>query len=331
MSRVVENPDHFPPDAVIMAVDEEHKVILRCMKTFLSPEVAFMKLERAKYFAGVFDGSGEIPPTMDYERDHSLPPGLGGTAAKPDFERFVKVWRNPGFTYRNDTSFVVRPDKLGLTDPLRVDLGFKSKPEVHVPDDLLGTTIASAIEKIQRMDLYLDPVVLDRLQLVIESDNLLAAFVKQKLVREPDFNPTDLVLVSGDKKLFARLIHVYDTYRGAHNLMQAVIVDPIVWLQGQYEFLAEGNLGPDPWVLVDPGSVFHADLFFSYDRKWIEGELCMDFMPRQPAEGLVSAFAMFIRPVPTGSTSFRHTRGSWRSVKDLPSRNTYSIEESWRR
>ncbi|ASA47454.1 RdRp [Wilkie narna-like virus 2] len=302
--QVFEDETRFPEGSVVKAEHEEERMILRSFKQFLSPETAFMKLEQARWFNGLFDGRGVIPPNMQYDREILLPSvGQSGpeTLDPPVIRRFLERWRNPGFTYRDDYRFLVRRDFLPNEDPLFIEVDPNEPDKLSasvVPDDLIGKTFEEAVNKILTADLYLDDNLWSRLPLLIESDSMVMARWRELLRR--DTYVETLVLISTDRKLLLRMIDLFTVMRPDGYIVEAILMHPALFLTGWTGYMDydQYNGIPGRVVIQDPGSIFHQDLYLPQRRSWWEGTVMLEPFRTQEREGVTTIYHgyMEVRP-----------------------------------
>jgi hypothetical protein len=240
----------IPPEAVIVPETPAHRHLLECLvahKRLVTPDVAFLQLETARYYRCILQGFGV--PEMDlYARVPHLPSGAGRSRVSVPgdlVEKFLRQWRNPGFNFRNHPPYFVRQDELQVVRYL--NLGWNWRPLTEPPGDLMDLSEKEMNQLIQYVSTghsVLDRTVLDRLPLYMESDNLLSILIGQC--------PSDRIrLVTADLRLAHRL-------RGEYPLKEFIVVHPLVDLLGVETPRTQGYER-----VADPGALeFHTYAWF---------------------------------------------------------------------
>jgi hypothetical protein len=269
---IISKLEHFiPEDAIVTPETEEHRVILQSLRSsnLEDPTVSVMRLAKAAFYRSVL--YGRIPTVFRLDnRSRAFHRGHGEIRSLnfTELVNFLRFWRNPGFSFRNQVKYFVRKDKIVTSDYLSLGWDFHPMPIEDDPEDSLGGIWGSLpIDEIGRNfqqveeALYggavsLPPRVENNLNLYVESDN----WIIHKLSHREDLpDVCEIALVSADIKLAHRILRLL---RRNHPLnARVVVIHPVVYLLGRV-----WELDPCPIesieVIEDAGAIWHADLFY---------------------------------------------------------------------
>jgi len=254
--------DILPENMVVTGVNQYHRNLLACVRTFVSPWSATMTLAHTAFYRALFRGArfSDLPSlTFDIVRElgvmnHQEFPSLW------EISTFLKRWMNPGFNFRDEEPFLIDSRSLEVHQYMNFGWTFERS---RVVDDHIDTTFDEYITRNESLVMrdaegVLDALrsgrselprrVMDRLPLFMESDNLILWQLHDSDVKEGE----TVVIVTRDLRLAAKV-------RNMHRLRVYAIV-PSLWLIGRlFEVSDYIPHFREDRVIEDPGSILYED------------------------------------------------------------------------
>jgi len=259
----------LPPDSIIK-VDRSKMSILTSLKTHYleSPEITMFRIFRSAYYKDLL--RGREPPTIKFDVDRSF---LGGNEDPViNLPNFLQQWKEEGVLTKNSYNYMVIRDHVKTLDYMSLgwefrlgdthrNLNYRFGEWLH-SHSLFNETITEVIRCLRDSE-ELPRVARDRLSLFMETDSYLISEVE----RWETF-PSIIILISGDKKLAARIVRV--ARAKSNKPVAVVLMHPALFMIGRLEEMEETMssflLGPlDNVVLEDEGAKEFAD-FTMFDE-----------------------------------------------------------------
>lgn len=245
----------LPEESVIAADSDEKKQLLGSLKLkgLETPERTFFRLVRGFYYGALFSGRTPIEPTFTLDREFSA-----GHTQVPwvSFPRLYERWRNPGFQFRDQYDYYVLVEGLFKKDPLSLgwEFGPDSRPTAREYfTDWVKANVSlqdQAFPEVLKMLRTQQPLpnwVVDRLNLVIESDSYIMGTLPQEC-------GSHVGLVSRDLRLAVRIRDFY--YHAGGTAPEILVADPVLYMTGRMEEIPPPE--PSHWI-QDPGAMLHVD------------------------------------------------------------------------
>ena len=215
----------LPPDAVVVPEGPAQRHLMECLvskKILVTPDVAFLQLETARYYRCILSGFG-IPEMDIFSRLPTCPSHVGRTTivVEPDFVRtFLHTWQNPGFSYQNHPPYFVLQEELQVSRYLNLQWNWRWRTEKDPPYTLIERDLNKIVQFVTTGHGVLPPELMERLPLYLESDNVLSIMLA-------NCQETNIRLVTADLKLAARLKAEYPTkdIKVVHPLLDLLGVD----------------------------------------------------------------------------------------------------------
>lgn len=251
----------YLPKEVIVEIDESNSSIrsLRLPGFLESPQSTLFRLVKEAYYREILKGTKlEDLPALEL----GVTPSelrLGGDQVPPAFDvkNFLRHWVNPGFSWRNQDTYVVRQDLVYLYDHMHLGLSFGRfrRPDLKDEVQLWLSQGGESILDQSNEELWnylkgspLPTKLRERLHLFVETDSI----VKEEFKTSP---PPEgkIVLVSRDLRLAADLVRLGYAMGRTY---QVYALRPAFYLMGRMD-----EIGFEPIkVIEDQGAMLFEDV-----------------------------------------------------------------------
>jgi len=247
----------YLPEDVVISLDEGNSSLrsLNVRGLLETPYSLFLKMVKAAYYRSILRGVPyEDLPKLDLVKS---PHALGVRGGKPTYvsaKAFLEHWCNPGFSSRNQSTYLIRSDRVPREDYLCLNWEFgrdKSSLQESLgaffqyhADTILDLHGESVLEHlVSKIDLPLP--VRERLHMFVESDSIIKEEFCRKLPEEDT-----ITLVSRDQRLAADLVRLG---RSRGREYQVFVLRPCFYLYGRlYEFdeLSSSHIIEDQGAMI---------------------------------------------------------------------------------
>jgi len=211
---------------------------------------------KAAYFraclAGIDYKDLPVIQLAEAERELSSSYASRGEPKYVPLNRFLEHWVNPGFTFRNIDSYLVRADRTMLLDQMQLGFDYgRQRNGLHedikkwlsynsIVDEWIGDVFDNLVNRVD-----LPHQMRDRLHLFIESDSVIKEQFSKNLPEEEN-----ICLISRDVKLGANLVRIGEARGREYHVY---VLRPLYHLVGRTYEIPE--LTESFHLIEDPGAI----------------------------------------------------------------------------